>query len=88
MKGVPMGVIAAQLGHSDTRMTEKHYAHLSPSYVAETVRANMPDLGIVTHSKNEVVPLVRALPTLGAAHEMVRTGAKPLADLPPSFELL
>ncbi len=42
MKGVPMGVIAAQLGHSDTRMTEKHYAHLSPSYVADTIRAAMP----------------------------------------------
>ncbi|MFN3890638.1 MAG: tyrosine-type recombinase/integrase [Beijerinckiaceae bacterium] len=42
MKGVPMGVIAAQLGHSDTRMTEKHYAHLAPSYVAETIRAAMP----------------------------------------------
>jgi integrase len=24
MRGVPMGVIAAQLGHRDTRMTEKH----------------------------------------------------------------
>jgi len=47
MKGVPMAVIAAQLGHSDTRMTERHYAHLSPSYVAETIRANFPDLGIV-----------------------------------------
>jgi len=50
MKGVPMGVIAAQLGHADTRMTEKHYAHLSPSYVAETIRANFPDLGIVPES--------------------------------------
>ena len=39
MKGVPMGVIAAQLGHADTRITEKHYAHLSPSYVADTIRA-------------------------------------------------
>jgi integrase len=46
MKGVPMGVIAAQLGHADTRMTEKHYAHLAPSYVAETIRANFPELGI------------------------------------------
>ncbi len=46
MKGVPMGVIAAQLGHSDTRMTEKHYAHLAPSYVADTVRAAMPDFGL------------------------------------------
>jgi integrase len=47
MRGVPMGVIAAQLGHSDTRMTERHYAHLSPNYVAETVRAALPALGIV-----------------------------------------
>jgi len=50
MKGVPMAVIAAQLGHSDTRMTERHYAHLSPSYVAETIRASFPDLGIVPKS--------------------------------------
>ena len=46
MKGVPMGVIAEQLGHADTRMTEKHYAHLSPSYVADTIRAHFPTLGI------------------------------------------
>jgi integrase len=46
MCGVPMGVIAAQLGHSDTRMTEKHYAHLAPSYVADTIRANFPNLGL------------------------------------------
>jgi integrase len=45
MKGVPMGVIAAQLGHSDTRMTERHYAHLSPNYIADTVRASLPALG-------------------------------------------
>jgi hypothetical protein len=42
---VPMGVIAAQLGHSDTRMTEKHYAHLAPCYVADTIRAALPDFG-------------------------------------------
>jgi integrase len=50
MRGVPMGVIAAQLGHADTRMTERHYAHLSPSYVAETIRAALPALGIVDKS--------------------------------------
>jgi len=27
------------LHRADTRMTERHYAHLSPNYVAETVRA-------------------------------------------------
>lgn len=47
MKGVPMGVVAAQLGHADTRMTEKHYAHFAPSYVADTVRAALPNFGIV-----------------------------------------
>jgi integrase len=56
-KGVPMGVIAAQLGHADTRMTEKHYAHLSPSYVADTVRAALPGLGIV--AETNVVSLSR-----------------------------
>jgi integrase len=55
MNGVPMGVIAAQLGHADTRMTEKHYAHLAPSYVAQTIRANFPNLGIAPDAK--VVPL-------------------------------
>lgn len=46
-RGVPMGVIAAQIGHSDTRMTERHYAHLAPSYVADTVRQSFGSLGIV-----------------------------------------
>jgi len=47
MRGVPLGVIAAQLGHADTRMTERHYAHLAPSYVAETVRQAFGTLGIL-----------------------------------------
>lgn len=53
MKGVPLGVIAAQLGHSDTRMTEKHYAHLAPNYVADTVRSALPGFGII-EEKNVV----------------------------------
>ena len=50
--GVPMAVIAAQLGHSDTRMTERHYAHLAPSYVADTVRAAFGPLGIIAEESN------------------------------------
>lgn len=50
MNGVPMAVIAAILGHGDTRMTEKHYAHLSPDHVALTLRANAPKFGIVEAS--------------------------------------
>jgi integrase len=42
-----MAVIAAQLGHANTVVTERHYAHLSPNYVAEAVRAALPTLGIM-----------------------------------------
>lgn len=45
MAGIPMAVIAANLGHSDTRMTERHYAHLAPSYIADTVRRLAPSMG-------------------------------------------
>jgi integrase len=55
MRSVPLAVIAAQLGHSDTRMVEKHYGHLSPSYIADTVRAAFGSLGIVEPSN--VVPI-------------------------------
>jgi integrase len=55
MRGVPLVVIAAQLGHADTRMVEKHYGHLAPSYVAETVRAAFGSLGILESSN--VVPI-------------------------------
>ena len=55
MRGVPLAVIAIQLGHADTRMVEKHYGHLAPSYVADTVRAAFGSLGIVVPSN--VVPI-------------------------------
>jgi integrase len=60
MRGVPMGIIAAQLGHSGTRMTEKHYAHLSPNYIAETVRAALPALGIVESTNVETMRISRS----------------------------
>lgn len=46
MAGVQMGVIAAQLGHADTRTTSRHYAHLAPSYVAEVIRAGFPAMNL------------------------------------------
>ena len=51
MRGVPLQVIAYQLGHADTRICEMHYAHLGPSYVADVLRANMPTFGIVEAAK-------------------------------------
>lgn len=47
MNGAPLPVVAAQLGHSDTRMVEKHYGHMSENYVADTVRATFGEIGVV-----------------------------------------
>jgi integrase len=52
-----MAVIAQQLGHSDTRMTERHYGHLAPNYVTDTNRANFLRL---MASAATVVPIGRA----------------------------
>jgi integrase len=46
MNGVPMLVVAKNLGHSDTRMVEKHYGHLAPSFIADAIRAGAPRFGV------------------------------------------
>ncbi len=51
MADVPLVVVAENLGHADTRMCEKHYAHLSDTYRAETIRSKAPKLGIVKREK-------------------------------------
>lgn len=43
--GVPLQMIADALGHADTRMTSRHYAHLQPSAVAYAIRAHLPNFG-------------------------------------------
>jgi integrase len=35
MAGMPLNVVARNLGHVDTKMVEKHYGHLAASYVAD-----------------------------------------------------
>lgn len=45
MAGVPLLVVAKNLGHADTRMVERHYGHLAPSYIAEAIRAGAPRFG-------------------------------------------
>jgi integrase len=54
MRGVPLQVIAEALGHADTRITSRHYAHLMPSYVADTIRKHLPSFGI---PQDNVTPL-------------------------------
>jgi integrase len=57
MNGVPLLVVAKNLGHSDTRMVEKHYGHLAPSYITDAIRANAPKFGFKPDTN--VVPLAR-----------------------------
>lgn len=45
MRGMPLLVVAQILGHADTRMVEKHYGHLAPSYVRDAVQATAMNLG-------------------------------------------
>jgi integrase len=45
MAGMPLMVVARNLGHVDTRMVEKHYGHLSQSFVADQIRKFAPRFG-------------------------------------------
>jgi integrase len=51
MNGMPLMVVGRNMGHADTRMVEKHYGHLAPSYVAEAVRAGAPKFGFKPDKK-------------------------------------
>jgi integrase len=42
MNSVPLMVVAKNLGHADTRMVERHYGHLAPSFIADAIRAGAP----------------------------------------------
>ena len=55
MNGVPLLIVAKNLGQADTRMVEKHYGHLAPSYIVDTIRAGAPRYGGKTSKR--VVPL-------------------------------
>jgi hypothetical protein len=52
LNGVPLMVVAKNLGHADTRMVEKHYGHLAPGYVADAIRAGAPKFGIKPEKTN------------------------------------
>jgi integrase len=45
MAGMPLMVAAQVLGHTDTRMVEKHYGHLAQSFIREAVRTTALHLG-------------------------------------------
>lgn len=45
MAGVPLMVIAKNLGHANTVMVQRHYGHLAPSFIADAIRAGAPKFG-------------------------------------------
>lgn len=65
-RGAELTVIAEQLGHADTRVTHRNYAHLGPSYVKDRVRATLPNMGIGAALADNVTPLRPAAKASGA----------------------
>ena len=57
MKGAPLLVIAQALGHRDTSMVERHYGHLCPGFVRQTIEATGLDLG---QENTAITPLRRS----------------------------
>jgi integrase len=45
MRGMPLLAVATVLGHTDTRMVERHYGHLAPSFLRDEVKRTALDLG-------------------------------------------
>ena len=58
MRRVPMSVVAAALGNTES-ICAKHYAHLAPSYIADTIRELGGGLGIVPGAGDGDVVAIR-----------------------------
>jgi hypothetical protein len=57
MNGMPIKVLADNLGHKDTRITERHYAHLSKGYKQEMIRTYAPTFGLIDKPKPTLVQM-------------------------------
>jgi integrase len=55
MNGMPLVLVAKNLGHKDTRMVEKHYGHLAPDWAADIIMKTAPDYEVP--ADKTVVPL-------------------------------
>jgi len=51
MNGMPPLIIARNLGHTSTRMVEKHYGHLAPSFIDDAIRSGAPKFGLKPDQK-------------------------------------
>ena len=46
MSGMPLMVVAKNLGHADTVMVQRHYAHLASDYITDEIRSKAPRFGV------------------------------------------
>ena len=51
MNGMPLMVVAKNLGHTSTKMVEKHYGHLAPSFIVDAVLDHAPRFGATDDGK-------------------------------------
>jgi integrase len=51
MSGMPLMVIANNLGHSGVAMVTRHYAHLSRSHISDAIREHAPVFGFASDEK-------------------------------------
>ena len=72
MARVPLIVVAKNLGHTDTRMVEKHYGHLAPSFITEAIHAGAPRFTITTTSNVEPLSSGKSSRTLRNAPAVKR----------------
>lgn len=52
--GIPLALVAKLTGHKDTRMLERHYAHLAPSELSRALKALAPNLGLAIGNIQEL----------------------------------
>ena len=65
MNGMPLLLLAKNLGHEDTKMVEKHYGHLADDYVKKQIRRYAPRFSFA------------AKPKLGPGHATVGSKRRP-----------
>ena len=51
MAGMPLMVLARNLGHVDTKMVEAHYGHLADTYIVKEIRERAPQFGFEFDTK-------------------------------------
>jgi len=56
MNGMPLLVVARNMGHRDTRMVEQHYGHFGETFVDSAIRAAAPKFGFMKDKKLVVLP--------------------------------